>query len=65
MAKKVWLVVSKEYGRSSGHVLYVCESIEIANSYVEREYRLDVEGPAYFIKEMEVLNTIPGKVFDF
>ena len=52
--KTVWLVTAGEYGRIGSSVVHVCETKEIAQSYVEYEHTIDYAGPIYKIKEIEV-----------
>ena len=51
---KVWVVYRSEYGIPGGSILHICATREIAESYRSYEYMLDIEGPVYTIKEMEV-----------
>jgi hypothetical protein len=51
---KVWMVYRSEYGRSGSEVMYICSTREIAESYRSYEYALDIEGPIYSIKRMDI-----------
>ena len=55
---KVWVVVAEDYGTSYSSVIHICETKDIAESYRDREHKLDYAGPVYKIKEIKVIDKL-------
>ena len=51
---KVWVVVAEDYGTSRSSVIHICETKEVAESFRDREHKLDYAGPIYKVKEVKV-----------